>query len=236
MRRLRRFVPPQHGAWAMLLLPYLAGVLTAGFRWPDIPLLLAWLSGYLLSYYASQALKTRRPGRFKSQMMWYGLSTALFAAPVILARPRVLLYAPIFAALLAVNACHAARRQERALVNDLVSVVESCLMVFVTATIAGVAPSETVLPFTATLLYFTGTVFYVKTMIRERGSILYYRTSIAYHVAAVVVALLLSRLLAALFAVLAIRAFVLPRRRLTPKQVGLLEIAACLFLGAAVLQ
>jgi hypothetical protein len=44
-RRLRQFVPPQHGAWAMLLLPYVAAVAITGLRWPHVPLLGAWLAG-----------------------------------------------------------------------------------------------------------------------------------------------------------------------------------------------
>lgn len=220
----------------MLLLPYLIGVLTAGFRWPHVPLLLAWLSGYLLSYYALQAVKTRRPGRCRDQLLAYALSTTLFGATVVVACPAVLRYALVFVLLLGLNAYYAWQRRERALLNDLVSVVQSCLMVFVAATVAGVPPAEVAIPFTVVLLYFTGTVLYVKTMIRERGSIAYRRASAGYHLAAAVVAGWLSWPLGVLFGLLALRALVLPRRRLTPKQVGLLEIAACLVLGTLVLQ
>lgn len=59
----RRFLPPQHGAWAMLAVPYLAGVLVAGWSWVAAPLAGAWLAGYLLSYYLFQAIKTGRPRR-----------------------------------------------------------------------------------------------------------------------------------------------------------------------------
>lgn len=229
-------MPPQHGAWAMLLLPYLIGVVTAGFRWPHVPLLLAWLSGYLLSYYALLAVKSRRPRKFQDQLLAYGVSTALFGLLVVLAGPRVLLYGPLFVVLLGVNTWYAWRRQERAMLNDLVSVVQSCLMVFVAGTVAGVPPADVAVPFTVALLYFTGTVLYVKTMIRERGSVAHYRASVAYHLVAVAVATWLSWPLGVLFGVLALRAVVLPRRPLTPKQVGLLEIGACLLIGTLVLQ
>ena len=52
----RKFVPPQHGAWAMLIVPYLAGLLVAGWTWVAAPLGIAWLAGYLLSYYAGVAV------------------------------------------------------------------------------------------------------------------------------------------------------------------------------------
>ncbi|TWG12484.1 YwiC-like protein [Actinoplanes teichomyceticus] len=217
----------------MLLLPYLIGVVAAGPRWPHLPLLVAWLAGYLLSYYALQAVKSRRPARYRDQLLLYGLSATLPAAVVVAARPAVLIYAPVFAVLLALNAWYAWCRRERALLNDLVSVVQSCLMVPVAATVAGVPAGDVAVPCAAALLYFTGTVLYVKTMIRERGSRAYHRASVAYHLAAVAVAGWLSIPLAVLFGVLAVRAAALPRRRLTPKQVGLLEIGACVLLGGA---
>ncbi len=219
----------------MLLLPYLAGVIAAGFRWPDVPLLCAWLGGYLLSYFGLQALKTRRPRRFRAQLTWYGAFTVAFAVPVLVASPRVLLFAPAYAALLAVNAWYAFRRRERALLNDLASVTQSCLMVFVVAAVAGQPPDVVFQAFLVVLLYLTGTVLYVKTMIRERGSRAYRRGSIAYHAAALAAAAAVGPVPAAVFALLLVRASALPDRRLQPSRVGVIEIvASVLVLVAAV--
>lgn len=219
----------------MLLLPYLIGVVVAGFRWPHLPLLGAWLAGYLFSYYALQAIKSRRPERFRQQLLLYLPSVALLGGIVVVARPTVLAYAPIYALLLALNGVYAWRRQERAVVNDLVSVLQSCVMVLVVATVAGVPVGRMTVPFAALLLYFVGTVFYVKTMIRERGSAAFHRASVGYHIAAVPVAAALSLPLAVLFAAFAVRAVLLPRRDLAPKQVGLIEIAACVLLAVGIL-
>ncbi|ATE55898.1 YwiC-like family protein [Actinosynnema pretiosum] len=225
-RVVRKFLPPQHGAWAMLLLPYLAGVLSAGWRWWDLPLLGAWLSGYLLSYFALQAVKTRRPGKFREQLTWYGAVTAAFALPVLVACPRLLLFAPAYGALIGVNCWYAYRRRERALVNDLVSVVQSCLMVLVVAVVADAPLSGALVPFLVTLLYFTGTVLYVKTMIRERGNRAYLVASVAFHVVALGAVAPFGLLSAVVFAGLLARAWVLPGHPLTPRQVGLAEIVA----------
>jgi hypothetical protein len=225
-RALRRFVPPQHGAWAMLLVPWLAGVLAAGFRWPHLPLLGAWLTGYLFSYYLFQAVKTRRPGRVRTQLLVYAIPTVLLGGLVLAVRPHVLWYGPVYAILFAVNVGYAARRRERALLNDFASVVQSCLMVFVCATVAD-APAAAVLPaFLAVTAYFVGTVLYVKTMIRERGDAAYYRASVGYHGAVFAVGAWLLQPVAVLFALLLARAVVFPGRPMTPKQVGVLEIAA----------
>ena len=233
--RARRFVPPQHGAWAMLVVPYLVGVLLAGWTWVDLPLLGTWLAGYLLSYYVFQALKSRRPARYRQQLTSYATVALPLLAVVVVARPAVLWYAPAYAVLLAVNAWHAWRRRERALGNDLAAVLQSCLMVLVAATVAGVAPTRLLPAFAATVAYFAGTAFYVKTMIRERGNPSYRRWSIGYHLLALLLTSWLSPVLAGLFGWLLVRAWVLPRLRLTPLQVGLIEIGNCALLLAAIL-
>jgi hypothetical protein len=218
----------------MLIVPWLAGVLTAGFRWVHLPLLGAWLSGYLLSYYVFQAVKTRRPGRFRAQLVAYAGPTVLLGGLVLALRPAVLWYAPAYALLLAVNAAYAARQRERALVNDLASVAQSCLMVFVCATVVGVPYSRVLPAFLAVTAYFVGTVLYVKTMIRERSHAGYYRASVAYHTVILAVAAWFRLPVALLFAGLLARATILPKRRLTPKQVGIIEVVASALLVVAV--
>ncbi|WP_433351081.1 YwiC-like family protein [Micromonospora sp. CA-111912] len=234
-RRIRRFLPPQHGAWAMLLLPYAVGVVLVGPHWPQVPLLGAWLAGYLLSYYAFQAIKSRRPHRFADQLLAYGLVATPLALIVLFARPTVLWYAPVYAVLLTVNAGYAWRRRERALLNDLASVAQSCLLVFVLATLSGVPLAEVVPAFLAVMLYLVGTVLYVKTMIRERGDAGYLRLSIGFHVVALIVAAWLDVLLAPVFVLLLARAGILPARRLSPVRVGVIETVCCLLVLAAVL-
>lgn len=171
-------------------------------------------------------------------------TAAVLGGVVLAARPQVLILAPAYLVLLAGNAGYAWRRDERALLNDLASVLQSCLMIFVTALVADV-PIRSVAPvFLAVLLYFTGTVPHVKAMIRERGNPAYRRASVAYHVVSLAVAAWLvaaTRLgvpVVAVFVLLFVRAVVLPRllpkHRISPKQVGIVEIVASGLLLAAV--
>jgi len=218
----------------MLLLPFVAAVASTGARWPHLPLLGAWLAGYLLSYYALQAIKTRRPGRFRAQLLVYAAIALPLGMIVVVDSPRVAWFAPGYAALLAVNAGYALARRERALVNDLASVAQSCLMVPVAAVVAGTGVPEVTGVFLAVLLYLAGTVLYVKTMIRERGNPAYRRASIAYHVLALAAAVWLGPAVAAVFALLLGRAWLLGGRRIAPKYVGMIEIAASALLLAAI--
>lgn len=222
---IRRFVPPQHGAWAMLAVPYFAGLLTAGYRWPHLPLLGAWLGGYLLSYYVFQAIRSRRPDRYQAQLALYASIAVPLAGLVVAVSPQVLWYAPAYAVLLAVNTWYAARRRERALANGLASVVQSCLIVLVVVAVTGAPPPAGYRTFVLCVGYFAGTVFYVKTMIRERGNPTYHRWSVGFHVLALGGAAWLSPWAGLLFAWLLVRAVFLPGLGLTAKQVGIVEVA-----------
>ncbi|HEX6338599.1 MAG TPA: YwiC-like family protein [Jiangellaceae bacterium] len=237
-----KFVPPQHGAWAMLTVPYFAGLLVAGWSWVAAPLGIAWLAGYLLSYYVFLAIKTGRPGRWRAQLVVYSALAVPLVSVVVWARPSVLWYATAFAALSAVNAWYARRRRERALLNDLASVVQSCLMVLVVTTVAQAPLADSAGAFAVCLAYFAGTTFYVKTMIRERSNVTYRRWSIGYHAAALAVVAVATTAMAgwlglvwvAVFGWFLVRAWLLPGRGLPPKQVGFIEIGNCVLLLAAI--
>lgn len=218
----------------MLLVPYLAGLLTAGFSWPDLPLLAAWIAGYLLSYYALLAVKTRRLGRFRPQVLGYGGTALAAGATVLLARPQLLAFAPVFAAVLLVNGLFAARRDDRALLNGLVSVAAATLILPVVAVVAGESPWSTGEVAAVTFLYFAGTVLFVKTCVRERDNTKLFAVSTGFHAGAAVLATWLSPVYAVPFAWYLARAVVLRRRRYSAKRIGFVEVASSVLLLVAV--
>lgn len=231
-----RWLPPQHGAWAMLLLPYIAAVSVTGPAWPHLPLLGAWLAGYLFSYYALLAVKTGRADRVGPQLLTYGGVAVLFATVVLAVRPALLGYAPVFALLVTVNVWYARRRQERSLVNDLALVAQSVIVVFMVATVAGVAPAALTGVAGAVGAYLVGTVLFVKTMIRERGNAAYRRASLAYHLMALIAAAAWwGPVAAVVFALLLLRATALAGRSLPPARIGMIELAATVLILVAVL-
>ncbi|MFI7517218.1 YwiC-like family protein [Micromonospora echinofusca] len=229
------WMPPQHGAWAMLLLPVLAALTVTGPHPLHLPLLGAALAAYPLSYFGLQAIKTGRFRRVRPQLVGYGLATVALAAPVLVARPATLAYAPLYAALAAVNAGHARRRRDRAFVNDLAFVLQCGLLGLVVATVAEVPWTRVVGVTVVALGYLVGTVLYVKTMIRERDSVRYRWASWAYHAVAALAAVLWASVpVAVVFALLLARAVLLAGRRVAPVRVGLVETACALLVLAAV--
>ncbi len=230
----RRWLTPQHGVWPMLLLPFVVGVVVAGPSWWQLPLLVAWLAGYLFSYHALVAVKARRFARARPQLLTYGALTVVPGVALLLAFPSLLWFAPAYVLLLGVNAAYASRRRERAVLNDLASVVLCVLVAPMTAVVAGVPVAELVPATLLVLLYLVGTVPYVKTMIRERGDRRYYLASVTYHAFALVVAGVLAWPVGLLFAWYLVRAAWLPRVGLVPKRVGTIEILNCALLVIAV--
>ena len=233
-RRRGQWVPPQHGAWAMLIVPYLAGLIAVGFTWPHLPLLVAWLAGYPLSYFALLAVKTRRFARFRPQILTFGTAALLAGGITVAVRPALLYYAPLFAVVLVINGLFAARRDDRALLNGLVSVAGAMLILPVVATVAGRPPTEVIDALIVSFLYFAGTVFFVKTCIRERDNRAMLVASITYHAAALAAAAWVHLLYAIPFGLYLARSVIVPGKNLTPKHLGVMEIVSSVLLLATV--
>jgi hypothetical protein len=47
---MKLFLPKQHGAWAMLIIPFWLGVIEGEFMWKHVPLFFGWLLLYLATY------------------------------------------------------------------------------------------------------------------------------------------------------------------------------------------
>ncbi|MFI7321085.1 YwiC-like family protein [Streptomyces venezuelae] len=242
---LRSWLPNQHGAWAMLTVPFAVGVFLGagpgeGPRWAHLPLFVAWLAGYVTAFHVQQWLRLRRlsrnpraPRRHVRPAVASAAVSAVCGVPLLFAYPWLLLAAACAAPFVAVNTWYAWRNDERALLNGLAAVVPACGMLLVTLRMGGGELSEGWRPALACLLFFAGTVPYVKTMIRERDSRAYYRASVTYHALAVPVAYVLNPWLAPLFAAYLVRAAVLPGKGLKVPVVGAVEVMGAVLLLAA---
>ena len=259
-RRARGWVPDQHGAWAMLSLPPAVGIWLAGPVPAHLALVAFWFVGYLAYHAATRWLRTRHRSREFTPLVVYGSLALTLGAVTALAAPHLLRWSLVYAPLLAVSLTLTARGRERSLTNDLVTVVAAGLMTpvaFATAVGAtGVGATGVgaragwsgVVVATAVLTaYLAGTVFYVKTMIRERGRTGYLVASVGYHLAGVLAIAVLvatdwqSVWSAAVWCLLALRAYALPAinahrdRPLRPAVVGVGEIVASLAVTSSLL-
>ncbi|CAJ1003955.1 MULTISPECIES: YwiC-like family protein [Bacillales] len=231
------YIPNQHGAWAMLLIPFLFGMFAAKPVWLHVLLFLGWFLAYLFSYAFLQWLRTKKTTIYRRPMQVYGSLLIPIGFLLLVLDPALARLVPFFIPLFLVNCYYARRNQERALLNDLAAVVQFSLMVFVAYQAGGGTDWRLAAElFGFSILYFTGTVFYVKTMIREKHNAMYYRFSVMYHLALLVAgALWFPPGLLVPLAVLAVRAVWSPHTKLSVKQTGILEIAYSVLIAGTVL-
>ena len=246
-------MPNQHGAWAMLVVPILIGVIRSHGDAVQIPLALFWFFGYFaFNAFGVWVVSRRRPLNLPP-MLVYGAAAAVFGVATLVWRPDLARFLPWFVPLVAIAGWCSWTRRERSMLNDVVTITAACLFGYVVY-MAGYSPGGTIAHGRVTMAaitvaataYFVGTALYVKTIIRERDSREYRIASIVYHavwtvLAAVPAALILlpatpvrvpgatlhaSVALTVFFAVLTARAWILAGRKLRPRDVGFGEIAA----------
>ncbi|CAB4891374.1 MAG: hypothetical protein F2806_02000 [Actinobacteria bacterium] len=252
-RRARRaFVPPQHGAWAFLALPLVLGASVATWTPPLLPLAVAWVAAYPMSYAAFGLVRAKRPQRFKVPFIIWTAIVLPSAAIALVWRPWLLWIGLAYSALLIVNLRYARRGDERALVNDAVFVAECAGMVAVTWAVGAgerswnppaldAVPAHVWILVTVCALVLFGSTLHVKSLIRERRDPQFARASRVVAVASVPASMFLGiwwgwpsgAWLAVPFVALAVRSFVVPRRALRPGAIGIIELSCFLLVAAA---
>jgi hypothetical protein len=227
--RLRAFVPPEHGAWAMLLVPFLLGTFAAEPSWLSGILLVAWLSAYGATYFALRWHRTRhlrhRGRRFRAPALTYGALLAVSGAIVAWQQPWVLVAVWLFVPFKSVAAWYALRGDERSWVAGVASATAASLMAPLAYGVAdGGQVSVAALLFAVCWLAFCGTVLHVKSTIRERDDPRYRTASVAFHAVAALVAGALDPWLLVPFGFLLARAAAVPQQGWRPARIGAVEI------------
>lgn len=240
---MSRYVPPQHGAWAFLGLPLVLGALVSPASWALLPLAVAWVVAYPWSYALLGLVRARHKRRFvRPLVVW---SAALVPAVVLLLvlRPWLIWWSPLFVAGFGVNLWYASRNDERALLNDLVFVLECAAIVVVTWGVcvgSGTASPPSLADASAQVwlatlvcaLVLTGSTLHVKSLIRERRDPRYALASRVFAVACLVASPLLALAwgvpggwsFVVVFAALAVRAFRVVPGTARPGVLGMIEL------------
>lgn len=194
------WVPNQHGAWAMLVAPYVVGLVAViadgRFELADVTLFGLWMVGYFAFFATSLWLKARRKPRYLPPVRAYVIASAALGLITLALQPAIATWAIVFAPVLGLGLFFAYRRDDRSLASGATTVSAACLMPAVVYAgglfdfVRGLgSPSYDLIAAVclACLGYFFGTVLYVKTMIRERGHVSYVVASVAWHVGCVLV-------------------------------------------------
>ena len=233
------WIPRQHGAWAMLLLPLLLGVAASRPQGWQLVLGGAALAAYLASATLQAWARSRRAPGYRAPILVYGAAFAILGIVLVVTFPPLLLtlVVAIPTSLAVFGGAQPGTRRD--LANSMAQVAQALVLVPAGAYVSGEFEIGRVAAYTAiAAAYLLGTVLVVRSVLRERGNDAFTALSIGTHV---MVAALALALLPAAYAVLALalaaRAIALPvlqrrwaagSRPLRPIHVGLVEIAATL--------
>jgi len=235
---LRWWIPKQYGAWAMMLAPILTGIVAAGIRWQEIVLFVAWISAYL-GYMAVRNWLPRHKSNYVAPMVTYVVLCVSSVVTLLVWRPALLWWAAPLVVFVGASLALVLTGRERSVLNDAFLITASCLMTVVAATARHLGPGVSWESFTQGSFqkgawvmagvfagYFWGTIFYVKTMIRERGKTSWYVGSVVYHVVYLVPAFMVNVFAGLVAVLIAARAAVVPKRwpKAKPAVIGVAEI------------
>jgi len=180
----------------------------------------------LATYPALLIFKGKNQGFYLKWTLIYAVPGVLLLLIPLWMRPSIVVFALAMIPFFLINIYFSWKKNDRAFLNDL-----SAIIVFSIAGLAsaylyeGSLHSEAWLIFAASVLFFTGTIFFVKTMIRERKNVVYKRLSWAYHALLPLPWLIAKYFIAAIaFLPNVIAAFYLYGKPWTPKQIGILLI------------
>lgn len=189
-RRPTGWVPQQHGAWAMIIVPFLAGLVLAGRARPldlgDVTLGVTWLVGYFAFSAAVLALKAaprRRPSYYPALVTYAAIAGGLALVTLYVKGWALLVWAPVYVVLVGGSLWLASTKRERAVLSGVVTIVASCGLMAVLRLVPG-SPAPTPSEWTAMAAitaYFVGTVFHVKALIRERNNPKSANRSLLFH-------------------------------------------------------
>jgi hypothetical protein len=239
----RRWMPGQHGAWAMLAVPFLLGVAASRPSPWQLLLALTASTGYLASATAQTWLRSRRRDMSLAPTITYGTLFVASGLVLVAAHPQLLVTLVVLVPAVAVTLGGARPGAKRDLANSLAQAAQALVLVPAAAVVSGDVDVETVALMTAVAAaYLIGTVLVVRSVLRERDNRAFAAVSIGYHLPLVVLAAVaLPWAWAVVAALLAVRAAALPafqRHRagtdhpLRPVQVGMVEIAASVLVVA----
>jgi hypothetical protein len=236
---MKLFLPKQHGAWAMIIIPFWLGVIAGGFTWQHIPFFIGWVLLYLATYPMLMLFKKKKIKFYSKWTVIYLLPALFFLFVPLFKMPSIVYFGLIMIPFFIINAYYTSKNNDRALMNDF-----SAIIAF---SIAGLASSylgqgqitmEALLVFSVSILFFAGCTFYVKTMIREKKNLQFKWISWVYHSLLLVVWFVLGYWIVAIAYIPSLyRAIAFYGKPLSPMKIGVYEIInSAIFLVVMMIQ
>lgn len=223
---MKLFLPDQHGAWAMLIIPFWIGVVAQGFMWQHIFFFLGWLLLYLATYPMLQLFKKRKMSFHLKWTAIYLIPALLLLLIPLITRPSIIYFGLAMIPFFMINIYFSSKKNDRAFLNDISAIISFCIAGLASSYLpAGEIGEKAIYAFVLSFLFFVGTTFYVKTMIRERNNIKYKYYSWIYHFVVPIGFFLFGKWLYGLAFISSLfRAIYYYGKKMSMKQIGILEI------------
>jgi hypothetical protein len=237
--------PPQHGAWAFLIVPAIIVSFLGAGNGIGLIFFLTWVSGYPVSYFLGRALIMRiRRGSWtaktkteiKYAIPWIVI-TFIGASSLVALRPWLLLYGIVVIVLWSVSVYLSWAGRERGITNDLLLVglasIEPVLMFQVAknhSLLSGI-PHAIWVTALMCMLFFAGSVVHVKSLIREVKNRNWHTGSLVYHLVILILFLVLVKpwYLSVPFALALVRTIIV-KPGLRPGTLGVVELGVSIAL------
>lgn len=223
---MKLFLPKQHGAWAMLIVPFWLGVAATSFMWQHIPFFLGWLLLYLATYPALLLFKGKKIPFYTKWTLIYLIPGLLLLIIPFFIRPSIIYFGLAMIPFFIVNMYFSSKKKDRAFLSDLCAVIIFSIAGLASSYLPnGEVTSSAVLIFTASILFFIGSTLYVKTMVREKKNRTYKYISWTYHLLVPIVWALFGYWIVSIaFVPSTIRAIYYYGKPLRMMKVGIMEI------------
>jgi hypothetical protein len=116
---MKLFLPKQHGAWAMLIIPFWLGVIEGGFMWKHIPFFIGWLLLYLATYPMLLLFKRKKLQYYTKWTLVYMIPALILLLIPLLERPSIIYFGLLMIPFFMINAYFTSKNQDRAFMNDI---------------------------------------------------------------------------------------------------------------------
>ena len=211
----------------MVSVPFLFGMMAGQPQWIHLPLFLGWLFLYLSSYPFLQFLKrTTHRGHWLKWGTVYGAISIVFLVPLVIFNPSLLYFVPLLLGLLMVNIWHTMQKSERAMLNNVCAILIFSVGGPAAYLLGGGGWDPTMaLIMLFSFLHFMGSVFFVKSVFRERKNQRWINYAKVYHVIVLFIPLAVGipwMFLAFLYST--VRTFTFGGEIQRPWKVGIIEI------------
>ncbi len=229
---MKPLLPKQHGAWAMLIIPYWLGVAASEFMWQHIPFFIGWTLMYLGTYPFLLIFKGKKISFYRKWTFIYMIPGLLLLLIPLITRPSIIWFGLLMLPLFSLNIYFSRTNNDRALLNDFLAIFIFSITGLASSFLAkGSLDGLDIKVFILNILFFVGSTFYVKTMIREKNNKVYKWISFSYHILLPAVFLVSQEwIVAAALLPSLFRALYFYGKSYSIKKIGMLEIAnAALF-------